>query len=262
MATVTIVSAYYIVPSKHSPVQYKSWITNFLKVQSPIVLFVSPEYSQLIRKLRGGLPLLLIEQEFQECYMWKTYEKQWNEQLALDEFAHVGHSPELYAIWANKHKWVIEAIQQNPFNTSYFVWCDSGAFREEYENPTIYLKFPQEYAFTPGKILCLAVNSCNSAHSSNIEPCKCIIGGGIWGGDMQACETFSKSYEKMLNVYFNKQIYAGSDQNIMASLTREEPGLFTVVKPHDNVSCNVWFFLKYLLSGLYKDEATLVNNDD
>lgn len=50
-------------------------------------------------------------------------------QQALDPERSI-HSPELYAIWNLKHFLVDKVTRLNPYNSNFFIYTDSGAWRE------------------------------------------------------------------------------------------------------------------------------------
>ena len=53
----------------------------------------------------------------------------WREQKTLDPEQQ--HSPELYVIWNEKLKFLLESISDNVFDSSYFLWTDIGSFRNK-----------------------------------------------------------------------------------------------------------------------------------
>ncbi len=59
--------------------------------------------------------------EFEDLEAWKFWKNNWQEQHALDPEAHY-HSPELYAVWAQKVFFVARTATENPFGTAFFMW--------------------------------------------------------------------------------------------------------------------------------------------
>lgn len=49
-------------------------------------------------------------------------------QLELDREKEI-HSPELYAVWNLKHYFLYKIAQKNPYNSEFFIFTDSGAWR-------------------------------------------------------------------------------------------------------------------------------------
>jgi hypothetical protein len=257
---VTVVTAYYKLSSKHSYDEYLNWGKSLLEIEAPIVIFTSEDMADKIKELRGNRPIHIIITPFEEIYMWKTYKKNWQEDITRDPLKNKGinHSPELYALWSNKWIWMEDAISLDKFKTNYYLWCDFGCFRNGNENDLIKKNFPLASRFQPGKVLALLLNeySKNEYKESKLNikdhVTKSVIGGGIWGGDKVACLHFRNSYESMLKRFFHAKKWAGQEQCIMPYIFLEEPDLGLLIQPYTlNISgYDEWFFLKYYLSDL------------
>ena len=79
----TLVSAYYNIRSKKPHSQYKAWMSNFLQIRSPLVVFVDPGSEALIRELRGpGLANLtrVVPLEMKD---FRTAKYDWKAQLEV-----------------------------------------------------------------------------------------------------------------------------------------------------------------------------------
>jgi len=220
-----------------------------MKLDAPIVLFTDPQFVTVFQAMRGDRPLHIVAAPFESCHMWKTYAALWIQHHAKDHEANI-HSPQLYAVWANKAAWVTEAIQANPFGTPYFFWCDIGAFREpQWTAP----QFPQSKHFPPSAMLFSSVDRCvvddyTRRPDGIIGDFKHVnrIVGGLWGGSIVACIRWAGAFESQLTKYFAADRFAGKDQSVMMSALLEDPSLGVVVKP--TLAVNPWFFLQYLLS--------------
>jgi len=255
----TLVTCYYPVKTgKHSENDYMSWIKNFMKLKSPVVVFTTQEYVEKIKTLREDRPIHIEIIEFEELYMWKKYSAQWIKHYDLDPEKHI-HSPKLYAVWAQKSGFVKDTITLNPFNTTYFFWCDIGAFRIE-ADMHLYKTFPMTSYFQPEKMLFGSIFSLTDDDKIMREdgiigdftdPRKWRIVGGLWGGDTKACLNWNIAYEKMLNKYFDVGRFAGKEQSVMMSTWLANPELGFFTKPRDGVYCidDLWFYLQKVLSG-------------
>jgi len=255
----TLVTCYYPVKTgKHSEDAYMSWIKNFMKLNSPVVVFTTQDYEKKIKTLREDRPIHIEIIDFEELYMWKKYSTQWIKNYDIDPEKHI-HSPALYAVWAQKAVFIKDAITLNPFKSTHFFWCDIGAFRIEADMP-LYKTFPMTSYFQQEKILFGSVfpltQDDKTMRSDGIigdflDPTKCRIIGGLWGGDIKGCFSWVTAYEKMLNKYFDVGRFAGKDQSVMMSTWLENPGLGFFIKPRDDARCNddLWFYLEKVLSG-------------
>lgn len=253
MGRTTLVTAFYPIRSKFSVEKYLEWISNFMMLKSPIVLFTDAQFEPIARTMRGALPIHIIVQPFEQTYMWRTYREQWNADHGRDREAHI-HTPELYSVWANKAVWVKEAIEANPFSTEYFFWCDIGAFRDRTLMSHFCEQFPDSARFVRDRVLFSSVERCTP---DDYEVKDGIIGnffnknrivGGLFGGEAAACMRWLAAYESMLQRYFSCGRFAGKDQSVMISALLENSGLGVVIKP--TIDCNEWFFLEYYLSNV------------
>jgi hypothetical protein len=254
----TIVTAYYPIKSKFSKERYLEWGKTFMKLESPIILFTEEYLISELKQLRESRPIEFIPLPFEELDTWKLYKNKWIENHTIDP-ENLYHTPELYAIWAQKAFFVEKAIILNYFNTDYFFWCDFGAFRNPNINNTILQTFPTITYFNNDKLLLQSVGDLTelekiikddgiygekiSVNWNNVR-----LVGGLWGGSIRACLQWKKEYQAMLEKYFIKGRFAGKDQIVMLSTYLENPMLANVVKPTINV--DIWFFFQYLLSNI------------
>jgi hypothetical protein len=251
----TIITAFYPIKSKFPLEKYIEWATTYMRLESPIVLFTTPELKDKFKILRDIRPIYIIEQEFESLYTWSNYSHFWKNHYELDHEKNI-HSPELYSIWAEKAFFVKRAIEINPYKTNYFFWCDIGAFRNQ-NIPQIILKsFPTTKYLPTNKIILCSIEPLNMndtiIHNDGIIgnfTDKNRIVGGLWGGDIIGCINWCKAYDKMLIKYFENNRFAGKDQSIMLSTYLNNKELAVIVKSFNNL-CDEWFFFEYLHSNL------------
>jgi hypothetical protein len=255
----TLVTAYYPIKSKFSNERYMNWASTFLRIKTPIVLFTDNSMESMFRQLRGNLPIHITVLPFEQLETWKLYESKWREQHHMDPEKGY-HTPELYTIWAEKAFFVEKAIQSNPFQTDFFFWCDIGAFRDPHVSQTILDSFPTTQYLDSDRILFQSVGDVTpndwiqradgirgEVISSTWNDIRLV--GGLWGGGMNACLRWKKSYQQMLETYFRVGRFAGKDQQVMLSAYLDDPTLGMVVRSTKSY-IDEWFFLEHLLSDL------------
>lgn len=253
----SVVTAFYPIRSKFPSSQYMQWAKTFLSLQSPIILFTEESLVETFQTMRGSKPIRILTIPFAELDTWKLYGPKWVEQHTMDPEKRI-HTPELYAIWAQKPFFVEKAIRLNPFQTDFFFWCDIGAFRDPSISPIVLDSFPQTKYFQGDRLLLQAIHPLKGADTPMLDDG--IYGpklthmwnenrlvGGLWGGSIDACLNWKAAYQKMIERYFEANRFAGKDQVLMFSVYLEHPELAVVVK------CTVrgideWFFLEHLLS--------------
>jgi hypothetical protein len=253
----TVVTAYYPIRSKFPTQRYLDWASTFLKIKSPIVVFTESQMVESILARRGNLPIHIVTIPFYELDTWKLYQERWIEHSHMDPERHI-HSPELYAIWAQKAFFVERAIQLNVFDTDYFFWCDIGAFRDPNVSSVILDTFPTTQYLEKERMLFQSVGDVaktdwivrnDGIRGEVISPTwnETRLVGGLWGGGTAACLRWKNAYQRMLEAYFRVGRFAGKDQQVMLSAYLDDPSLGKVVyctKPY----IDIWFFLEHLLS--------------
>ena len=222
MAT-TLVTCYYPLRSKYPDAQYIQWARTFLQLDASIVLFTEPALAPLFRSIHeqqhaqqqqhahhaGGATnkLCILEVPFEQLDAWTLWKEQWIQQHELDPEKNI-HSPELYAIWAQKAFFVKKAVDLNPFKTEFFFWCDIGAFREGSLNPVVQTSFPDSRFLLADRILFSSVAPL--APDDFLRGPDGIKGdflrvdrlvGGLWGGGAAGCVRWLAAYRSMLERY-------------------------------------------------------------
>lgn len=252
----TIVTAYYCIKSKFNKSKYLEWGKTFMKLESPIVIFTEEYLIPELKKLREDRPIKFVSIPFDELDTWKLYKDKWIQNHTIDpEKAY--HTPELYAVWAQKPFFVEKAIHSNYFNTNYYFWCDFGAFRDPNINNNVLQKFPLTLHFDD-KLLMQSVGDLSESekviredgiYGEKISECwnKIRLVGGLWGGNSNACLKWKTEYQKMLETYFLKNRFAGKDQVVMLSTYINNPTLAKIVT-YTLYGIDEWFFLEHLLS--------------
>lgn len=245
---VTVVSAYYNIPSKFNNNQYIDWIVNFFNLNCSIIFFSDSETIELIKHKCSDIlkckNIIFINKPFHELYYWSDkFQKIWANHYELDHEKY--HSPELYAIWNEKPKFVLHAIDLNPFNSSKFLWVDAGCFRN---NNLIknYSKFPNASKIPDDKMLFLNISKFRRADYKNRDFTKINrIGATIYGSGIETWKKWTNIYDKMVNTFISNNIFAGKDQSIINTIYLDNPELFLLITtlPFANDESKGWFYL-------------------
>lgn len=262
----TVVTAFYPIQSKFPTQQYLAWAERFLQLNAPIVLYTEPHLVDTFRAMRPFLPLKIVGKPFAELDMWALYETEWRAQHAMDHEAY--HSPELYAIWAQKSVFVAEVVRENPFETDTFYWCDIGAFRDPHISAEILTTFPKADILRMVSPAILLNSVAPLEKADRVRGADGILGdfrlvnrivGGLWGGTATACLRWRSAFEAQLLRYFAASRFAGKDQSVMLSAYLEDPTLAAVARATTREG-DGWFFQQYLLTnkaGFEQDSSYL-----
>ena len=247
MSQPTVVSAYYPIPSKTTVHKYVEWMFSFWpKTKCPLVFFtdplIVPQIEAMFKERQG--PTKVIGIPFQNLVAFtKLSPRAWifTHQFDPEKI----HSPELYAIWYEKKEFVLRAIQDNPFGSDHFVWCDAGIGRYPDWLPHLE-RFPMREAMPPAnKMLVLRMKAFTDV---NIK--ENTVGGGILASDIGGWVSWSKAYDAMLMKYYLNDAFIGKDQNIMASVILENPDSVVMIDPPPINAIQQWFYLLFYLGGV------------
>ena len=190
--------------------------------------------------------------EFEELDSWKRWAPIWKEHHAIDpEKAY--HTPELYAVWAQKPFFVSRAIRLNPFCTPFVMWCDIGVFRTPMSD-SVRKSFPTSTFLEQNRLLMLAISPLEAEDDAVREDgirgdfCFPAIrnGGTIFGGGKHAHEKWLNAYCAEIEAYIAAGRFIGKDQSVMLSAYLNDKSLAFFVRATD--SGNPWFFLTRLCS--------------
>jgi hypothetical protein len=171
----------------------------------------------------------------------------WNKDYKKDHEQRVGHSSELYKIWAEKSFFLKRVIEDNPFDTDYFFWNDIGLFRFK-----ILLGLLKEYPNTSkiekGKVYMTIVKNFTDSEFKNLSVCDdrfrytYRIAGGNFGGHVDAVKEFVELYSKTLEEFDRLDLFKGKDQGLYNWMIVRNPNLFKLVQNNTNPDME-WFYL-------------------
>ena len=138
MSKVTIVSAlFYIERVDGRPwEEYLKWFDEFLKLKTPMILFVSQDVAEFIGERRGDIPTDIIVQTVDEIPYYHLKDEIQGI-LDSDEYKENISDPDrieckqaMYSvIQYSKFPWLKLAAEDNPHNSDYFFWLDAGGSR-------------------------------------------------------------------------------------------------------------------------------------
>ena len=191
----------------------------------------------------------------------------WREQKTLDPEQQ--HSPELYVIWNEKLKFLLESISDNVFDSSYFLWTDIGSFRDKKHLQDL-ITFPdlmrvrqslgehkifflQIHPFSPNQTFADRGNGFLAYDFKNDVR----LGGAVLGGHKSAIKTYAERYFSTMETMRQNGCFIGKDQNIMSTVALLYPDLVHLVapKPYLNDS-DPWFYSLYYFTKQVNDSVS------
>jgi hypothetical protein len=244
--SITIVTALYDIDRENMGdgrkfEQYLSWFKDTLKIQRPMVVFVDESLVSFVKEHRGKLSTKIIIQSLEETPYYFLKEDI-NKILQSENFKSKIGSPErvecnlaLYnSIIYSKFKWIKKSIEENPFNSEYFMWMDAGLSRFFYG---IDLMYPSENALE-SLLNCKdkVIIQTSMSYYTDLVNSECTeeyfwdartwVMAGLWGGGVKVLKKFCEIVD---NVLRNKMIANGvinNEQNAMAYAYKNNPDMF------------------------------------
>lgn len=236
---VTLVTAYFDIPSKRPSSEYLPWIQHMMSLQDNMVIFTSPDQVETIKLLRGKRPTQLIALELSETRLAKQYGMEfWERQNSLEPgMEKYLHSKELYIVWNEKGHFLEKAIAENHFGTEFFAWVDIGYLRNDL------LDGQRMIRYLPSEL--------TRKHAMFLDVRKLVqdnyLGGGFIGGYKEGILQWTKTYYELLDA--NKDRFLGKDQPWMFQNCVNQPSLCVVV-PAINLFGDAWFHMAPYLHGI------------
>ncbi len=193
LGEVTIVTAYYRIESKHSDDEYDHWISNILSITDPMIIFTSEDLAPNLKRQRAHSKDItkIVIQPLSQSLMGTNFTREfWNGEFKKDPEAFRHKSVELYWIWNEKPNWLKQAVDMNPFHSSFFVWVDIGYLREnknKYKGKQMIVRIPA--TITDHQVMLLNVNTYKI---KDMDPTALLhdnrVGGNFIGGRAEVSE--------------------------------------------------------------------------
>jgi hypothetical protein len=121
---------------KRSFAQYQEWFLQTLTVPVPMVIYTEEVNREIIERVRKNIPTKTIYTTLEEVHFYNTihnvkhiienteFKKKIKHPNGLENTCY-GYIPIIH----NKFKWMMDAIENNYFNTEMFFWIDAGLSR-------------------------------------------------------------------------------------------------------------------------------------
>jgi hypothetical protein len=251
----TIVTGYFhLDKAKKSHSVYQGWMSNFLMINSSMVIFCDKASYAFIAKRRCDKvdKTVIIITSIEDFYTNKyrtSYEEHFKKDREAKEFGgHVSHSVPLYMIWGEKLHFVKRAIDMNPFRSEYFFWLDIGMIRKP---NTKYVQWPNAAriaATDKTKVQLVPIvpfteEELAVATKQDLPSFQFVdrIGGTFAGGAAPLLRYHDLFYD-MLEHFVRIDRFIGKDQSIMNSVYLMNRSMFEFISCEEGCE-NKWFAL-------------------
>lgn len=252
--SVTVVTAYYRIKSKHNPQTYDEWIKNLLVNvgnSCKMVIFTSPELltylNSICKKNKKGAEFTVISIPMKEFKIVQEYPPDvWSHQYSLDPQKACGRTVECYLIWNSKLWFIKQAMERNIYRSDKYVWIDIGSFRNNNPNicASVLENFPSYDRISNDKIDITLIRPYFPHEMNQLIFFNSVHLGGMFGGGIRAIHQLYELFYESLHLYLSKKHFAGCDQQILSTCYMRNPKLFNlVIKKNPYDSWDVWFYL-------------------
>jgi hypothetical protein len=262
---VTVISLYFSLnKSKHSIDEYDLWMNSMLRsVKSPLVLFTDKKSFHKIYSIRkqmnhkttlviyDNIWIVLKELE-QKRNINYTFEYLFNQQAKDPE--RKSHNPNIYAIYTLKAFICDKITRSNPYESSFFIYTDIGAWRKG-----IYPDWP-DLNFTSyvqnrlqDRILFGQIHNI----TNYTDPSRDIIQGTFYAGSARAIQVYANHFYEMHDKRLNDNKFVGKAETTMnAYLFESKEAKYNVVRLRTwNIKCyrqiDVWLYYQIFFSNDY-----------
>ena len=251
--SITLVTALYDINRSESGDgrsfdEYLSWFSETLKVKSPMVVFVDESLYDFVEKNRRGLPTKIVTQSLEEIPYYGLNKdiqdildsKNFKEKIGAPNRVECKMSLYNVVIYS-KFPWIKKVIEENPFNSEYFMWIDAGLSRFFGEHGiNTNNQYPSEAALNTlmenkDSILIQASMSyypelVNSKFCSEeyFWDARTWIMAGLWGGGSKVLSEFCDMIDEVLREKMIKNGVINNEQNAMAYLYKNNDDMFVV----------------------------------
>jgi hypothetical protein len=246
----TVVTAYFKVKNKHTDEEFDSWMRRFLSVPNNLIVFTDKAHSGQIKEMRGDLPIIIIEKNLKDFYHYKYYDR-YKEMYEIDEDKR--HSPELYIIWAEKVKFVNEAIKLDPYKSEFFIWTDIGIIREDEYLDT---KYHANTHMVSNKMSFFSIADFSTTDIITKAPKYSDIrmAGNVQIGDKFAWKLYNHLWDKIIESYLEKSFMITNDQAIIGAVILTYPEIARIIYPDIRFTGNPWWYSLLYLSDSEKTQ--------
>lgn len=241
--SVTLVTCYYKIPSKHQHSLYHNWIANLLEnINSNIIIFTSSQLVSYLKQFRrNNSNIVIIEKELKDMPINKKYFNNfWENQENIDTQKKCKRTKYCFQIWNSKFDFLKLAIKLNPFKSDKFVWNDIGSMRDVLFCNKL-KNYPKYENISNNKLDLMLLEDYDDINQTFFENEK-HISGSIFGGNKDVILELHKLYYEYFDLYVKHNKFIGCDQQILSTLYLKNKEKINIVTTDNNV-IDKWFYL-------------------
>jgi hypothetical protein len=256
LSPATVVTGYFhLDKAKKSHSVYQDWMSNFLMMDTSMVIFCDKaSYAFIESRRRDKADKTVIEITSIDDFYTNKYKSAYEQHFKKDHESkenggNVSHSVPLYMIWGEKLHFVKQVIDKNPFCSEYFFWLDIGMIRKP---NTKYVQWPNaariaatdKNKVTLVQVLRFTTDELAVTTKQDLPSFQFVdrIGGTFSGGAAPLLR-YHDLYYDMLEHFVRVDRFIGKDQSIMNSVYLTNRDMFEFVTCARTKGCEDQFFV-------------------
>ena len=251
-SNVTVVTAFYLMKSKFPPSKYKEWFDRFYRLNMNVVCFTDDNTYQYLNPPSNWH---IIKQPIEQ---WKIYQHvEYFRDCELNDWEQ-NHSKELYMIWNNKPYFIKQVVEENPYQSDYFVWADIGCVRNDH-TLNCAIGFPNNIPnmITQDQVMFSRISNSVLELNSNGTICKAhdiplyqykykhesfnCIQGGFFACGKNSITDFVREFEIVLKDFIEQKYFGGKDQHLFNTMVAKRLPFLKVLNADWHPVGDLWF---------------------
>jgi len=239
--TTTIVTAFYQMNSKHPVKMYQKSSGQLLATADPMIIFCEPNstWVNFFIEQRKHAPTIVVPLSANDLRLKQMFPQEtfWKNQYEIDPEGpthHKGVNTMLYIIWDEKLVLLHSAAMLNPFNTTQFMWVDTGYCRNPaphlYRQSAVRINITKEGVNEESTLL-YEMLPYNFNKDAVISGNQVLVGGNSFIGTYNGISNlYSAFYETFWTMSATGE-FVGSDQKVMYRTCHTYPSACHIHKP-------------------------------
>jgi hypothetical protein len=237
----TLVTAFYQMSSKHPVKMYQKTSSQLLATSDPLIIFCEPNstWVQFFLEKRKHAPTIIVPLAAKELRLVKHFPQEtfWKQQYSLDPEAPTHHknvNTMLYVIWDEKLVLLQTAAMLNPFNTTQFVWVDTGYWRNPaphmYRNSAVRINITERGVDNESTLLFQMIPY-NFDREVVISGDQVLVGGNCFAGTYTGISNLYSAFYETFWAMASTGKFVGSDQKVLYRTCHHYPNVCHIHAP-------------------------------
>jgi hypothetical protein len=218
--------------------QYKQWFDKTLSLNVPMVIYTEKQFEKFIWERRKKDNTKVVIQKLNKIPYYSYKDKL---DSVLSDPSYKANIMDPHRIECNlslyniiqysKFDWILEAIEEEYFDTDYYFWMDAGCSRF-FQDVDTTIEWPKNYNILSKDKFNIQGNRNTNTYKVNdwnqyIWDCNSMLVGTLFGGRKDVCQNMARLVKQLFEYYLNNNI-TNNEQIILQLLHKQHPDFFNV----------------------------------